>query len=475
MPAAWTELRARLDGDDASIDLLAVNLFVARTWDPRIDAAAVRARVDAIAAAIRARLPAHCDARCRLDAMRSHLFGRLLLRAELDATGMYRDLRRSLVPFVVDEGVGYCEGIAYLMVALGDRLDVPLAIVPERQHVNVRFGHGTAQSVDLDPTEGGAAVVRAGEAGDCRARDGVYGVAMIRREVVGMMLGALAGRGGALRRAWLDEAVSLASRSPQVRNNRGVEREAHGDLRGALEDYRASAELDPCVPFGLANQARVLSRLGEEAEATRVFTALRELVAQRDDDEAIVSLALAEAEAAVERGDDPSADRAFLRALPHAPGTWAIAMRIGWARQAQGRYREAADAWRSAALASRDPAISLAWIESMEETGDHAAAAEALATLEREHPAMPRWTLAHAMVARSAGRSTEARNAARECLTRGGIACARGLIILGDVCRRDGDARCARAYDEAFVACPWASPNRRLRTLVREARQRLGH
>ncbi len=467
-PSAWPALRAMLHGPDDAIDLAEVNLRIAQMWNPAVDLRDGLSRVDAIAASVRAVLPARCDPRCRLDALRRYLFETMHLRAEVDPSGMYRNMRRVLIASVIDDGAGYCEGLAYLMVAVGARLGVPLAVVPERQHVNVRFEDAGGRVLDLDPTRGGARAEPT-PASSCRAADGVFGAPMRRSEVAGMMLGALAGRAAGMRRPWLDDAVSLAPRSPQVRNNRGVEREGRMDPAGALEDYLASYALDPCVPFPLANAARVQARLGRHAEATATLARLAALVSTRGDAEGEVSLALAEAEIAVERDDDAAADSAFLRALRAAPGTWATAAQVARARQAQGRYREAADAWRTASLESDDPSMRLAWIEALVEAHDVATAAGALADLEHERPSLPPWVLARAMVYAATGHTDRARDAARECLAHQGLGCARGLLALANASRAARDSACAAQYDAAFVRCRWPVASRRIRTLQREA------
>jgi tetratricopeptide (TPR) repeat protein len=430
---AYERIREIAARPAAAIDLGEVSAWMSFARDPEVDVSAVLRRLDAMAAEVRATLPRASNARGRL---------RALVR---DPNGLYNDPERDLIDSVIEHREGYCEGLSVLLLALGRRLDVPLAGVLRRQHIYVRY-MGDGPRWDIDLTREGAPPLPDPVLPLCRPREGLYERPLDARELVGQVVSVVGILDGLpARRAWLDAAMGWAPNDPDLRNNRGVERERDLDLTGALDDYRTAASLDPCAAFYRVNIAGVLRRLGRAAEAEQAVAALERDVARRAAEDDPLYVSLAHGDLALERGDDMAAERWYLRAAVASDGAPVARESFGVARLVQGDAQGAAESFLAALEQGRDPDVRIWLVEALTAAGIDDARVE-LDRAERDGAALEDVQLWRAVLAERDGRIDDAMAAARRCLDSEGSRCARALVVLGDLARRRGDRACARRY-----------------------------
>jgi regulator of sirC expression with transglutaminase-like and TPR domain len=127
-------------------------LLIAEDRYPGLDAAACVARLDAIAATVRGRLPADASAAERVAAINRHLFEELSFTGNAEA---YYDPRNSYLNEVLERrtGIPITLSIVYLEVGRRVGLAVQGVAFPGHFLVKVRLGGG---ALVLDPFAGGA-------------------------------------------------------------------------------------------------------------------------------------------------------------------------------------------------------------------------------------------------------------------------------------------------------------------------------
>lgn len=449
---AYEHLRAIVARPAADIDLGEVSAWMSRARDPDVDVPAVLRQLDAMAAEVRASLPRSCDARCRLRVLVRQVFHGWQFEAVSDPNGLYNDPDNDLIDTVIARKRGYCEGLSVLLLALGRRLDIPLAGVLRRQHIYVRF-MGPGPRWDVDLTREGAPPLPEPALPLCRPREGLYERPLDARELVGQVVSVVGILDGLhARRAWLDAAMTWAPTDPDLRNNRGVERERDLDLSGALEDYRAAATLDPCAAFYRVNITGALRRMGRAADAEQTLAALEADIARRAAEDDPLFVSLAHGDLAMERGDDLLAERWYLRASVASEGAPVAREAFGVARLVQGDASGAAEQFLAALEDEPDPDTRIWLVEALSASGLADPRVE-LDRAERDGAALEDVLMWRATLAEREGRLDDAMTAARECLDADGSRCARALVVLGDLARRRGDRSCARRYYETYLTC----------------------
>lgn len=449
---AYERIQEIASRPSAGIDLGEVSAWMAYARDPAVDVPGLLRRLDAMAAEVRGALPRSCDARCRLRTLVRHVFHVWRFEAVSDPNGLYNDPDHDLIDTVIERRRGYCEGLSVLLLALGRRMDIPLAGVLRRQHIYVRYmGEGPRWDVDL--TRDGAPPLPDPVLPLCRPREGLYERPLDARELVGQVVSVVGILDGLrARRAWLDAAMTWAPTDPDLRNNRGVERERDLDLAGALDDYRAAASLDPCAAFYRVNIAGVLRRMGRASEAEQTLAALEADIARRAAEDDPLYVSLAHGDLALERGDDMAAERWFLRATVASEGAPVARESFGVARLVQGDAAGAAEEFLAALEEGPDPDLRIWLVEALAASGLADPRVE-LDRAARDGAALEDVLLWRAVLAEREGRTDDAMTAARQCLDSEGSRCARALVVLGDLARRRGDRACARRYYETFLTC----------------------
>lgn len=468
----WRRIQEIARRPAEEIDLAEVSALLSQASDPAVDIPRVMRQLDELTAQVRATLPRRCDAKCRVRALSQHMFHVWGFRAEDDPNGLYNDPDRDLIDSVLTTRIGYCEGLTLVFLSLGRRLDIPLRAVLSRQHIHVRYV-GPGGPFDIDTTREGAPPALDPSPPHCTDAPSLYGRPLDARELVGQIVSVVGILDGLHnRRAWLDAAVRMAPDDPDLRNNRGVERERWLDLDGALDDYGAAVSLDPCVGFYRTNLASVLRRMGRLDEAQSALDALdADVAAQRVDDDPLYP-SLARGDVALERGDDGLAERYYARAIESAREASIAREAMGFARLVQHNPDGAAMELLAALELDPRAETRLLLVEALAMKHDPNARFE-LDRAARDDAVPEEVTLWQAILAEQQGDLDRAHRLAQQCLDGAGARCARGLAVLGDVARRRGDATCAQAYYQRFLTCPSAPHDRYRRMLDGEVQSRL--
>lgn len=152
-------IRAILDLPDKQIDLAKVKLTIDRMIDPGIDVAGNLKQLDAMAAEVKAQLPASPTSRDKLEALRTYLYragpwnGHQPFRYDLDDP-FGRDVRNKLLPTYLATRKGNCVSMPLLFIILGQKigLDVTASNAPE--HLFVKYRDETGGLYNLEATSG---------------------------------------------------------------------------------------------------------------------------------------------------------------------------------------------------------------------------------------------------------------------------------------------------------------------------------
>lgn len=445
----YRRLREILSGAPGAVDIAEVSLLMGQIDDPELDIAADLATVDRMAEEVRRAMPARCEGRCRLRVLTRKFLRAWRFRPVDDPNGLYTDARYDLLHDVLATREGYCEGLTVAFLALGHRLGIPLAGVLARQHIYVRYT-GPDGPVDVDLTRGGAAPERDAVLPGCAPRSGVYGRPLDGAEMAGQVVSVVGILDGIpARRRWIDAAVALAPNDPDLRNNRGADREARYDFEGAAQDYRAAVALDPCVAFYRVNLAGALRRAGRVDEAARVLDEVDRATREGALEDDPLYTSLARGELAMARGEDDLAERYFLRAVSASGGAPVAHEALGRLRMLRGAYADASTSFLAALERDPSPGARLRLAEAMIRAG-HASGRAELLRAERDGADAEDVSWLLGLLAAREGRREEAVARALRCLDRVGPDCLEAMVVLGDL---SGDPACARRWYAQVARC----------------------
>lgn len=166
VPVAWAAadlapLRAQFQLPDEQIDYAAAKLVVDRLIDPNTDTATVRRELDRWEAAVRGNVPANPTARQVLDALLKTLYqpghwnqGKPFSYDLSDPLGK-NPKNKQLATYLATRK-GNCVSMPILLVILGQRLGLPVALATAPNHVLVKFADDTQQMwLNVEATAGG--------------------------------------------------------------------------------------------------------------------------------------------------------------------------------------------------------------------------------------------------------------------------------------------------------------------------------
>lgn len=256
MTAGYVSRFAALTPGGEVPDLARAAFALAWAETPDLDLAVGEARLDALAAALRARLEPGADLRARLGALRRLLFDELRLRGNAEE---YDDPKNSYLHEVLRRGLGLPISLSVLTVEVGRRAGLPVLGVGFPGHFLVR-GDGPEGTVILDPFGGGRELrretleaLRARVAGPAAPPLSALLAPTPPRAILARMLRNLArahlGRGEKdLARGSLDRLLHLEPQALDARRDRGLLRLELGDFAGAaadLAEWLARAAGDP--------------------------------------------------------------------------------------------------------------------------------------------------------------------------------------------------------------------------------------
>jgi regulator of sirC expression with transglutaminase-like and TPR domain len=155
------ELRAILAQDPATVDLARAKLELDRLVDPGVDVEAELARIDAMAAAVRAMLPlgSEADAWAKVEALRRFIYepgpwneGQAFAYDMADPLGQ-EPANRRLADYLADRQ-GNCVTMPILFVVLGQRLGLDVTLAQAPLHLLVKLTDDEGQVWNLEATSG---------------------------------------------------------------------------------------------------------------------------------------------------------------------------------------------------------------------------------------------------------------------------------------------------------------------------------
>lgn len=165
-PSAWsrpdlTPLRAQFQLPGNEIDYAVAKLTVDQLIDPTTDAAVIHRELDYWERIVRSQVPAGAEARQVLDALLKTIYqpgpwnqGRPFTYDLSDPLG--RNPRNKLLATYLDTRKGNCVSMPMLVLILGQRLDLPVALATAPNHVLVKFADDSQQTwVNIEATAGG--------------------------------------------------------------------------------------------------------------------------------------------------------------------------------------------------------------------------------------------------------------------------------------------------------------------------------
>ena len=148
-----------LKSPDDRIDLANAKLMIDQMIDPTIDLAAATKQLDAMASALKSRLPSGASSAQKLDALRTFLYEpgawneHRPFRYDLDDP-FGRIIKNKLLPTYVATRKGNCVSMPFLFIILGQKigLDVTAATAPE--HIFVKYRDEEGALHNLETTSG---------------------------------------------------------------------------------------------------------------------------------------------------------------------------------------------------------------------------------------------------------------------------------------------------------------------------------
>ncbi|WP_407352161.1 transglutaminase family protein [Luteimonas sp. R10] len=164
--SAWASadlapLRAQFSLPDPHVSYEDAKLVVDRLLDPSTDQAAVRRELDRWEQAVRTNVPADAGPRAQLDALIKTLYepgpwnqGRPFTYDLDDPLGS--DLANKRLATYLATRKGNCVSMPLLVLILGQRLGLPVALATAPHHLMVKFADDTQQAwVNIEATAGG--------------------------------------------------------------------------------------------------------------------------------------------------------------------------------------------------------------------------------------------------------------------------------------------------------------------------------
>lgn len=152
MTAHREALAELASGPQGEVDLARGALLIAQEWNADLDPAVWLARLDAIAATVRARVPEGAPPPRMLKALNAHLFDELGFRGNTDD---YYDPRNSFLNEVLERRTGLPITLSIVYIAVAARLGVELQGVGMPGHFVVKLRRREGEVV-IDPFHGGS-------------------------------------------------------------------------------------------------------------------------------------------------------------------------------------------------------------------------------------------------------------------------------------------------------------------------------
>jgi regulator of sirC expression with transglutaminase-like and TPR domain len=152
-------VRGILTQPESDIDLATAKLTIDQLMDPGIDVRSTLRQLDAMAASLKAAIPANAPSRLKLEMLRQHLYtanawnGSRPYHYDLDDP-LGQNLRNKLLPVYLETRAGNCVSMPLLFVVLGQKLGIDLSIATSPNHVFVKYRDERGEVFNLETTSG---------------------------------------------------------------------------------------------------------------------------------------------------------------------------------------------------------------------------------------------------------------------------------------------------------------------------------
>jgi len=258
---------------DADVDLTAEALRLAKGLDPKLDVAACRARVDALAARVAAAAAAGATPREKAERISRQLFA---------AEGFRYEVTPRTLDRVLDERRGNCLGLSLLYLCAAERLGLALHMLSFPNHALIRYDDGKEQ-FNVEPSWGGPTFV---DDDYMKQRFGPprgIGWSVLSKPQTMTMLyadvGAILGEHKRVAEATecFVRAVEINPDSGMAYYNWGNVLAAQGQHALACEKYSRTTQLHPTFVDAYNNWGASLHKMGEREWAADKFATAAKL------------------------------------------------------------------------------------------------------------------------------------------------------------------------------------------------------
>lgn len=193
---ALNTIRSLVSGTEDSIDLASAKVAIDKLIDPSIDEAKVIAEIDALASRIRSRIPLRATPKERIETLLKFLY----------TPGVWNEFRpfrydledpfgkaipSKLLANYLASRKGNCVSMPILVLLLGQRLDLEIALATAPLHMLVKYRDESGQWTNIEATSGGykADDSYAAELGitSLAMKNAIYLRPLSKREAVGAM------------------------------------------------------------------------------------------------------------------------------------------------------------------------------------------------------------------------------------------------------------------------------------------------
>lgn len=258
---------------DESVDLTTEALKLAGEFNPKLDVAAYRARVDALAARVARAAAEGATAQEKALRISRQLFGPEGFRYEVTPRTLDR---------VLDEKRGNCLGLSLLYLCAAEKLKLAFHMLPFPQHALIRYDDGREQ-FNVEPSFGGMLLV---DDAYMRRRfgppQGISWTVLSKPQTMTMLYSDVGGMLGDQKR--LAEATSCFTRAIEINPNYGAAYYNWGNVLAALnqpalacEKYSRATQLHPRFAIAYNNWGSTLGKMGEFQWAADKFATAAQL------------------------------------------------------------------------------------------------------------------------------------------------------------------------------------------------------
>lgn len=252
---------------DEEVDLTAEALRLAKELNPKLDVAAYKTRVDALATRV-----AKAAAGARTPREKAHRISIQLFRDE----GFHTEAEPRTLDRVLDEKGGNCLGLSLLYLCAAEKLGLAFHMLSFPDHALIRYDDGKEQ-FNVEPSWGGALFV---DDGYMRQRfgppQGIGWSVLSKPQTMTMLyadVGALLGE-----EKRLDQSTACFVRATEINPNSGMAYYNWGNVLAAqnqhalaCERYSRTARLHPAFMEAYNNWGTSLHKLGDTAAAAEKF------------------------------------------------------------------------------------------------------------------------------------------------------------------------------------------------------------